>query len=330
MIGNKIKLEFGHLSMPLIGALGRSPTRNSPVPIRNVMNGMVQIFLILWCLVLSVTASAEHQTYLRGIVNVPGLRAALLEIQHTLAHPTNAPPTIIPTSRLVRGPEQFEDQTVKAGHFQFEVLECNFVTRTVRTREDGEEHTYSFKGTGVPSGAKDWLCLQKAAFNDVVDIYSEVTGRTILLHPAVDRALVSLEAFWTNQVPEREEVTSVFEKYLGERGASLAVDGTRFLQIVPRTMSQTILVTSKDLPAGPPKTGGMLLSGQQNLVDMYAAFSGRRRKETNPVTSSVPYLRVGSLSQPELLYVLETFLRWNGNRIVLGDDSTFSIVPAQR
>jgi hypothetical protein len=44
------------------------------------------------------------------------------------------------------------------------------------------------------------------------------------------------------------------------------------------------------------------------------------------VVGSVPYLNVRqALSKPEVLYVLETLLRWNDARIVLGDDNTFTI-----
>jgi len=111
-----------------------------------------QTILILCCLFVSFANSAEHRTYLRGIVNVPGFQAALLEIEHTLTTPSNAPPVIISTSRLVRGPEQFEDTTVKGAHFQFEVLECNFTEQTVRTREAGEEHSYNLKEQGLPYG----------------------------------------------------------------------------------------------------------------------------------------------------------------------------------
>jgi hypothetical protein len=290
-----------------------------------------QIILILCCLLVGFTASAEHRTYLRGIVNVPGFQAALLEIQHTLVTRSNSPPVIVPTSRLVRGREQFEDDTIKGGHFEFEVLECDFARQTVKTREAGEEHAYSLTGAALPSEARNWLYLQKAAFNDVLDIYSELAGRIILFHPAVDRAPVSVEAVWTNQVPEREEITDVFKKYFNERGASAILDGRKFLQLVPSNMSQAGSPNSKDLPAGAAGIGGIMASGPvENLVNVYAGLSGRRRVGSERIAGSIPYLHVRqSLSQPEVLYVLETFLGWNEARIVFGDDNTFSIVPAQ-
>lgn len=287
-----------------------------------------QIILLLCWLLLGSSALAEHQTYLRGIVNVPGLQAALFEIQHTLVKRSNAPPVIITTSELVGVWQQFEDKTTKGEHFQFEVSEIDFPRQTVKTREAGEEHTYSLSQASRPPLAGNWLQLQNAAFKDVLDLYSRLAGRTVLLHPAVDRASGSLEAEWPNQVPERAQVTDVFTKYFNQRGASAILDGEKFLQLVPTNMSQAASPRSKELPAGAPEIGAIHLENVESatLVKMYAETSGRERIGSEPVIGFVPYLKVSQpLSKPEVLYVLETFLGWNHARTVLGDSNTFGI-----
>jgi hypothetical protein len=292
-----------------------------------------QIILILCSLLLGSSALAEHQTHLRGIVNVPGLQAALFEIQHTFLKRSNAPPVITTTSRLVIAREQFEDETIRGGHFQFEVAEIDFPRQTVKTREAGEEHTYSLSDGSRPPLAGNWLHLQNAAFKDVIDLYSRLAGRTVLLHPAVDRASVSLEAEWPNQVPEKAEITDVFIKCFNQRGASAILDGEKFLQLVPSNMSQRASPRSKELPAGVSESGVTHLEGVEltTVVQIYAKTSGRRRVGSEPVMGSVPYLKVNqALSRPESLYVLETFLRWNGASVVLGDNNTFSIERGQR
>jgi hypothetical protein len=297
------------------------------------MKNRSQIILILFSLLLASSARAEHQTYLRGIVNVPGLQVALFEIQHTLLKRSNAPPVITTTSRLLRAQQQFEDETIKGGHFQFEVAEIDFPRQTVKTREAGEEHTYSLSEGSRPPLAGNWLHLQNAAFKDVIDLYSQLAGRTVLLHPAVDRASVSLEAEWPNQVPEKAEITDIITKCFNQRGASAILDGEQFLQLVPSNMSQAASSRSKELPAGVPESGATHLEGVEltTVVQIYAETSSRRRVGSEPVMGSVPYLNVSqTLSRPELLYVLETFLRWNDARIVLGDNNTFSIERAQR
>jgi hypothetical protein len=292
-----------------------------------------QTIVILCSLFLGSSALAERQTYLRAIVNVPGLQVALMEIQHTLVKRSNEPPVVITTSQLVRSGEQFEDKTIKGEHFQFEVSEIDFPRQIVKTREAGEEHAYTLSQGSRPPMAGNRLQLQNAAFKDVIDLYSRLAGRTVLLHPAVDRASVSLEAEWTNQAPERAEITDVFNKYFNERSVSAILDGEKFLQLVPNRMSQAASPRSKDLPAGAAEIGGMRLENTDlgTLVQMYAETSGRRRIGSEPVMGLVPYLNVSqTLSKPEVLYVLETLFRWNDARIVFGDGNTFSIERVRR
>lgn len=295
------------------------------------MKRIHQITLILCGLLLGFSALAEHQTYLRGIVNVPGLQMALIEIQHTVAKRTAAPPVVITTSRLVRAGQQFEDDTVKGAHFQFEVLEIDFTKETVKAREAGEEHSYSLPGPNRPGTAKGWLHLQDAAFNEVIDLYSDLEKRVLLQHPAIDRAPVTLEAVWTNQSPEKAEVVGALAKCLSRRGILILPDGNRFLQLVPSALLLTTSPRSGDLPAGPVEVGGMTLQGAVDLVEIYGKFSGRRCRRNEGVSVSVPYVKVTQpLSKPEVLYVLETLLAWNDVTILLADDNTFSIVRAAR
>ena len=297
------------------------------------MKRMHQTILILCCLFLSFSALAEHRSYLRGIVNVPGLQVALIEIQHTFAKSNNAPP--ITTSRLVSTGQQFEDQTIKGAHFQLEVLEIDLAKESVKTREAGEEHIYSLSGANRPAVAKSWCHLQNAAFNDVIDLYSDLEKRVLLQHPAIDRAPVSLEAAWTNQAPDKAEVTEALVKYLKQRGISVVVDGAKFLHLVPSALNLTALPRSNDLPAGPSEVGGMTMTlmgtEAEKLVEMYGTFSGRRRTGNERVSGSVPYLKITQpLSKSEVLYALETLLAWNGASVFLADDNTFSIVRASR
>jgi hypothetical protein len=312
---------------------GRAFAKHSAPPhFRRIMKSRLHIILILFSLLLTSSARAEHQTYLRGIVNVPGLQAALFEIQHTLLKRSNAAPVITTTSWLVRARQQFEDKTIKGGHFQFEVAEIDFPRQTVKTREAGEEHTYSLSEGSRPPVAGTWLHLQNAAFKDVIDLYSQLAGRTVLLHPAVDRASVSLDAEWPKPVPEKAQITDVFTKCFNQRGASAILDGEKFLQVVPSNMSQAASPRSNELPAGVPESGATHLENVElaTVVQLYAQTSGRRCVGNEPVMGSVPYLNVGQpLSKLECLYILETFLRWNGARIVLGEDNTFSIERAQ-
>ncbi len=290
-----------------------------------------QILLLLCWFLLGSSALAEHQTYLRGFVNVPGLQAALFEIQHTLVKRSNAPPVTITTSRLVRAQEQFEDQTVKGRPFQFQVREIDFHKETVKTREAGEEHTHTLLD-GSRIAGDHWLLLREAAFKDALDLYSRLAGRTVLLHPAIASTVVSLKEEWTNQAPEKAEITAAFEKYFKSRGISIILDGEKFVQLVPSNLAGRALPRAKELPAGVPEIGAIHLENVEcaTLVQMYAETSGRRRIGSEPLRGLVSYLHAQALSKPEASYALETLLGWSGLRIVLGDNNTFSIERFQR
>jgi hypothetical protein len=291
-----------------------------------------QTILTACCLRLTSSVLAQHQTYLRGVVNVPGFQVALLEIHHTLKV-TNAPPVTIRTSRLVRTSQQFEDDTIKGAHFQFEVLEIDWARETVKTREAGEEHTYSLPAPDRPASAKSWLHLHNATFNDAIDLYSELENRVLLLHPATDRAPLSLDAVWTNQVAEKAQAANAFVNCLNQRGISVVVDGAKFLRLLPSALNPAASPRSKDLPAAPAELGRMTLMNTKavELAEMYATVSGRRWTGSQSLPGSVPYLNISqSLLRPEVLYVLETLLAWNDARILLGDDNTFSIARPAR
>lgn len=294
------------------------------------MKRIYQVILISYGVLLGSSALAEHQTYLRGILNVPGFQVALLEIHHTLVKPTNAPPVTITTSRLVRDREQFEDETIQGGHFEFEVLEIDLTNETIKTREAGEEHIYTLPSTARPANARGWIHLQDAPFYDVIDLYSELEKRVLLLHPAIDRAAVSLQAAWTNQPPTTAEATQALLKYLNQRDISVAVDGSRFLQVVPSDISATALPRSGDLPAASLEIGGITLMTNDagELAKVYAGISERRRTGNVPVYRTDVYLKIAQpVSKPEVLYAVETLLGWYDAKIILGDDNTFKVEP---
>jgi hypothetical protein len=104
----------------------------------DIMMRFYRTISLLCCLLGGPSALAEHQTYLRAIVNVPGFQVALLEIDYILEKPSHAPPVVIKTSRLVPAGDHFEDQTIKGAYFRFEVLEADLAKETV-----GNSDTFS-------------------------------------------------------------------------------------------------------------------------------------------------------------------------------------------
>ena len=286
--------------------------------------------LVLSWLLVSPSARAAHQTFLRGILITTGAPSALFEIHHSFGPPINARSSIINTS-WHRAGEKFEDATLKGFHFTFEVLEIDLAKETVKTREAGEEHIYSLPVQIRPATVKGWIHLQDAGFNEIMDLYADCENRVLLLHPAIDCKPVSLEAAWTNQGFGKAEFSAALVKHLDQSGISKVADGDKFLQLIPSVLKTSPSPRSKDLPAGAVvnSTWHFMNVEAGRLADVYAAISGRRRTGNEPIYARpVSYFVSRPLSKPELVYGFETLLAWNNVRIVLGDDNTFSIVQA--
>lgn len=288
-------------------------------------------FVLCW-LFLGSSARADHLTYLRGILNTTGTPSALLEIHHSSGPLANSRfPTI--NSAWHRAGEKFEDATLKGEHFTFEVLEIDLAKETVKTREAGEEHIYRLPMLKRPATVKGWIHLQDADFNKVMDLYSESESRVLLLHPAIDRKLVTLESAWTSPGFGKTELSGAMVTYLDQRGISVIEDGDKFLQLIPSALKTSALPRSKDLPAGAVVSAFYTFQNVDagRLAELYAALSGRRRKGNEQIYAQpISYFVNRPLSKAELVYGFETVLAWNNVRIVLGDDNTFSIVRAAK
>lgn len=302
--------------------------RNPIITIKRIHS----IALVLCWLLLSSPARADHQTFLRGILNTTGTPSALLEIHHSFGPTIKAGPSITNTT-WHRAGEQFEDATIKGAHFKFEILEIDLAKETVKTREAGEEHLYSLPVQNRTATVKGWIHLQDAGFNEVMNLYSESENRVLLLHPAIDRRPVSLEAAWPSSGFGTADFSEALVKILGQRGISVVADGDKFLQLIPSTLKTSALPRSKDLPASVAVNTRWTFQNVEagRLAELYAALSGRRRTGNEPINvRPVSYFVNRPLSKPELVYGLETLLAWNNVKIVVGDDNTFSMVQVAK
>ncbi len=180
--------------------------------------------------------------------------------------------------------------------------------------------------------AQDGLHLKKIPFNVALDIYAKLSHRVLLVHPAIDRSAVSLEADWTNETPSQAEITAAFGKVFAERQAAVVVDGGKFLQIIPANMVQTASPNSKDIPVvtGEPR-GTVDFQGVSAgvLVKLYGQITGLRRIGDEPTTGNIFYFKTSSpLSKPEVIYAFETLLAWNGTKVITHQDGTFSLAKS--
>jgi hypothetical protein len=67
------------------------------------------------------------------------------------------------------------------------------------------------------------------------------------------------------------------------------------------------------------------------IADIYGILIGRHSKSVGPISDFNIYFRTTQpISKAQFIYVVETYLKWGGNKILLNDDNTFSVVRDSR
>jgi hypothetical protein len=279
--------------------------------------------LILGCLFFSHSVEAQHQTYLRGIVNVPGQQMAFLQIDRGFW--------------AVHTGDHFEDKDRSNARFPIDVLAVDLTNEIVITRIAGDEYTNRLSTPNRPPTATGWIHMQDAEFKVMLDLYGYSSGRVILLHPDISRAAVSCEIVWTNQSPGKAEISNRLGRWFNKRNATAIEDGDAFLQIIPTSMVPTASLHAKDLAADSPAGENMGAGtihfegiGVSVVVDIYGKLLSRPCKENAGAGGNIPYFTTTRpLSKAQVMYAFETLLAWSGNKIVLNADGTFSVARTQ-
>jgi hypothetical protein len=292
------------------------------------MNYFSRTLLAVGWIVCCRSALAEHETHLRGIINLPELQGALLEVNHTLW------PSPITVTRLVKAGESFEDQTIKGAHVQFEVLEINVGTEKIKLRENGKETVYGLEGTNTSAAPSDnapsskpGVHLQNARFQDVLDLYSDLKNRTVLLHPTITWSPFSLQAVAQNKLA----IADMLEKAFLDKGISTIIDGEKFSLLVPTSIKAAAVPHSSDLDTNSVTFGSSLIHNPLNaIVRVYDHLLGRTRSGNPYLPGPAIYLYTKQLSKAEMLYACDTLLDWNGFKVVLIGDKMYEIVQAPR
>jgi hypothetical protein len=296
-----------------------------------ICNTLIRFVLVFCCALSCANAQAEHTIQLRGVMNLAGLKAALLEVDHLLPGNTNAFRDYIGNTRLVKEGETFEDSTIKGATAKIELLKANAENMTVTLRDDGTEKSYSIPfGQGFGKGQHPGqirLALAGAALNDVVDIYSLLANRIVLSHPDLRTMGVSMQSAWDAKIPTKADEARALENYFRGSEAIPVIDGQKFVLLVPIAKTNNVTPRSKNIVAGQPDIKELSLKDANEAVRMYGQLTGRRRLGEEALRASTLYFRaMQPISKTEAIYVIETLLDWNGIKIIEGKDRTFRVV----
>lgn len=176
--------------------------------------------------------------------------------------------------------------------------------------------------------------FMEADLTQVLDIYQELSGRTVLLAANTPRFKISLrsQTEWT-----RPEAIWALETAIGLGDLTVFRHQTNLAIVQPSTLAgppkefvsnQSAATTSvKEIPAGGIK---FWEASSEQFLQLYASLSGR---EPLPIESSVPPSRVSirtqtPLTSAEAIYALDALATVNGLQFVLVGDKQVKLAAA--
>ncbi len=294
----------------------------------------IWILLATSSLLGSLTARADHVVNVAGLVNLADYQAALLVI-------TDSPPEasfLMTTRKWVTEGQDFDDLYVTAKPAHIEIRGIDFTNNIVRARENGTATFYAPPTTNeMGAFTGQGLSLFNAAFDDVLDIYGNLKGRTLLVHPQIVRPTATLFTAATN----RTEVIDILGKAVRERGAAIIADGEQFEWIVPAGATNLVLPQAIPvrLPAGTstnsvdtllPKGGVDFNSAElPQLMAVYQALTARKWSQDKPLPAAgtFNFHNQTPLTKMETLHAFDVLLAWHGIKVVPVNDTSFKLVP---
>lgn len=292
------------------------------------------IFVLSGCLlaVASLAHAKEPSLKLTGIVSLPGLNCALLEIQKT-------------------GRSSWRQQvTLREGQLEggVAVLQVKPGESVVEVSDNGRKILLGFEQDAQRRDAQEEvrttgqnLQLHGANLQQVLELYGEIKGRTVLPHPALKSIPTTLNA----EAQTRIEAAAVLEKLFEQQGMAVILDGDKFVMIVPASLTNSALPRSDKIVSDSRSdsstnaeasnlrgTINFMGAEMRQVLALYAELSGRKFNTVDSQYSGLP-IRFRSqtpLTKAEAVYALETLIEWSGFEIVPIDEKEFKVVPAAR
>ena len=177
------------------------------------------------------------------------------------------------------------------------------------------------------------LLLEGAGLNQVLTLYQQFVGRTLLIHPALPAVAFTLNAAAANPA----EAALVLQKEFATHGIATIPDGDKFTMIVPQ--AQVASAKPHSPHSGeikrPDAEKDQAPSGAINFQDLvlvqaaivYAELVGRKLDQSGPPYSGTIRINTQTaLSRDEVLYAFDVLFAWRGLKAVPQGDDQLKLV----
>jgi hypothetical protein len=262
------------------------------------------LFALLAGLQLAVADSTNHQFRLSGIVDLPGLKLAVIEETRKASGTVHK---ALWTEGERDGDLAIRTITPEAGSVVGAINKTNPVTLRLGN-------------TPTRSTSPQTIQFDNVSLNSLLAFYGRLSQRSLLQSPRLPRASFSAQTDTTN----RNEVLGLLERLLLDHEISMIRDGEKFVAVLPRTEaarfeprapaeSKETSDSSEVFPAGSINFRSASLP---NCLLIYAEFAGKELDRTSLMTlpdlGPIIFYNYNALTRAECSYALETLLRMQG------------------
>lgn len=160
----------------------------------------------------------------------------------------------------------------------------------------------------------------------VLDLYSRLTGRSVLRPPALPAVAVTLRATATNEL----EATAMVERALAAKNIVTIPDGDKFVIVVTKAQAATVKPRSSQIrnatapshesetliPQGTVRFEGATLL---QVLQIYAGLLGRKLEAPDRLPTGsglVHFVARTALTKEEMIYAFDTLLTWHNLQVI--------------
>ena len=281
-------------------------------------------------------AEREYSVDLRGIVELPEWKGALVAVHHRSLDRPNAPPFI--AKRILRLGEIFDDRSVRASYLQLELVQVEAQTGNARVRVNGAELTFAMQSLPqiAPSQIDAPLALLFTApgWTEPLEFFGELAERTVLCHPSIKPVAFSLAARARDSV----EAAAILEQEFRARGIALAREGEGFILAVPTNLVKTVTSQLTALSSNPwsyknpdellPK-GAIYMENVEltQALAIYGELIGRKFLKGNQGSGqTISFRSQTPLSKADTIHAFDILLGWQGLKTLPVGERDFRLI----
>lgn len=288
----------------------------------------------------SPQTETEYSVELRGVVELPEWKGALVAVHHRSLDRSNA--VMVVVKRLLRLGETMDDRLVRGNYVKLELLQVEAQTGDARVRLNGTELTLTMEDLPpLPQPQSDpplTLLFTAPGFTEPLELYGELIQRTVLCHPVIKPATFS----FAGQARDNAEAAAVLEQEFRNRGIVIAPEGEHLALAIPSNIVKTITAQLTALHSNVwfykndnevlPK-GAIYLENADlaQVLAIYGELIGRKLIKDNTGFGHTVSLRSHTaLSKAETIHAFDILLAWQGLKAVPVGERDFRVVGLER